>query len=308
MEQKQKQILGAGRAGVVAALALCIAMSIACSQSEANDSSAYRGPVAAVVLRDDLGREVKLPANVRRAVSLAPSVTELIFAAGGGDRLVGVTSYCDYPEAALSIGKVGDTQTPNIERIVALKPDVVFVSTASQLEAFTSTLAEQNIAVYVIDPKDIGEVTKKLRDLGEIFGTSQLADAAAAELERRAAVVAAKDGVRPRVFVQISREPLFAVGRTSFIAPLVERAGGELVTKDIASAFPKLSKETASAMAPDVIVLSDSEDNREPNDAFKNSPAVLNGRVYRIDADIISRPGPRLVDALEQISGFLRGR
>ena len=109
----------------------------------------------------------------------------------------------------------------------------------------------------------------------------------------------------PKVFVQISNEPLFTIGKESFLTEVVEKAGGRSVTKDIAGGYPKLSKETASAMNPDAIILSDSEDNREPNAVFKNSPAVKNGRVYRINADIISRPGPRLVDALEQIAGFL---
>ena len=104
------------------------------------------------------------------------------------------------------------------------------------------------------------------------------------------------------VLVQISREPLFTIGKGAFLNDLIDRAGGESVTAGVETAFPKLSKETASGLNPEVIILSDSEDNQEPNDAFKNSPAVRSGRVYKINADIISRPGPRLVDALEQIT------
>jgi len=234
----------------------------------------------------------------------------MIFAAGADDRLVGVTTYCNYPEAAKSIEKVGDTQTPNIERIIALKPDVVFVSTASQLEAFMSTLEQQKIAVYVIDPKGIDGVAENLRTLGGLFGTEQTANQLADGLLKRTLEVDAtvKDIIRPRVFVQISKEPLFTIGKDAFLTEVVGRSGGESVTKDVPSGFPKLSKETASAMSPEVIILSDSEDNREPNDVFGGSPAVKNGRVYRINADIISRPGPRLVDALEQIAGFLDER
>lgn len=256
---------------------------------------------------DDLGRQVIIHPPVKRAVSLAPSVTEMIFAAGAGDRLVGVTSYCDYPTAATSLEKVGDTQTPNIERIIALKPDVVFVSTASQLETFFRTLEQQSIAVYVTDPKGIDGIARNLRDLGKLFGTDGVASIAADQLELRArAVTDSATGFKQRrVFLQISNEPLFTIGKDAFMAEIIERAGGELVTKDVQSAFPKLSKETAAAMDPEVIILSDSDDNREPNAVFRNSSAVKNGRVYRIDPDIISRPGPRLVDALEQIAGFL---
>jgi ABC-type Fe3+-hydroxamate transport system substrate-binding protein len=231
----------------------------------------------------------------------------MVFAAGAGDRLVGVTTYCNFPEAANAIEKIGDTQTPNIERIIALRPDVVFVSTASQLEAFMQTLEQQNIAVYVTDPKSIDGVAENLRTLGGLFGTESTANGLASGLQQRATAVDEnlKERARPKVFVQISNEPLFTIGKDAFLTDLVERAGGESVTRAVPTGFPKLSKETASAMSPHVIILSDSEDNREPNEVFRNSPAVKNGRVYRINADIISRPGPRLVDALEQIAGFL---
>jgi ABC-type Fe3+-hydroxamate transport system substrate-binding protein len=165
------------------------------------------------------------------------------------------------------------------------------------------TLDQQGIAVYVMDAKSIGEVFDDLRTLGGLLGTEDSANALVAGLEERVKAIGSKEP--RRVFVQISNEPLFTIGKDSFLTEVVAKAGGESVTKDVPSGYPKLSKETASAMDPDVIILSDSEDNREPNAVFKNSNAVKTGRVYRINADIISRPGPRLVDALEQIAGFL---
>ena len=277
---------------------------IGCGQREAEVTG---GPPFARIVSDDLDREVRMPERVGRAISLAPSVTEMIFAAGAGDRLVGVTSYCDYPAAAKAIEKIGDTQSPNIERIIALKPDVVFVSTASQLESFMGTLGQQGIAVYVTDPKGIRGVIKNLRTIGALFGTAEVAEHAANEFDGR--VSRLEHGpqrlVKPRVFVQISNEPLFTIGKGSFLSEVVTRAGGDLVTQNVSGAFPKLSKETASAMDPEVIFLSNSDDNRVPNAVFAHSPAVKNGRVYKIDADIISRPGPRLVDALEQFARIL---
>jgi iron complex transport system substrate-binding protein len=254
---------------------------------------------------DDLGRQVTLPVTINRAVSLAPSLTESIFAVRAGDRLVGVTTYCDYPEQAKAIAKVGDTMNPNIETIVALKPDVVFVSTASQIEAFAKTLADNGIGVYVTDPTSIDGVLRNLQQLGELFGTK--ADGIVNDLNTRVGNVAGKtrDAKKVRVFVQISKEPLFTIGNGSFLNAILERAGGESVTKTVETAYPKISKETALALDPEAIVLSDSEDNREPNEVFRNSPAVKNGRVYRINADLLSRPGPRLVDALEQIARYL---
>ena len=266
---------------------------------------------------DGLGRQVVLSRSIERAVSLAPSLTEMIFAIGAGDRLVGVTTYCNYPAEATKIAKVGDTQTPNVEAIVALKPDVVFVSTASQLEAFMATLDSQGIAVYVIDSKDLDGVIRDLVKLGEVFELSEQANDVAVALNGRVSYIKHQasydrsaprkisEADKPRVFVQISRDPLYTIGKDSFLTELIETAGGTSVTKDIATAYPTLSKETALVLKPDVIVLSDSEDNREPNDVFKNSPAMKKGRVIRVNADIISRPGPRLVDALEQLAGEL---
>lgn len=253
---------------------------------------------------DDLGRTLTVPLNITRVVSLAPSITENIFAVGAGDRLVGVTTYCNYPAEARLIQKVGDTLTPNLETIVALRPDIVFVSTASQIEAFKNTLEQNGIAVYVTDPRSIEDVLAGLGKLGELFGTVDRASAELNELQERLQDISKNvEGEKPvPVFIQISKEPLFTAGKESFLTAIVERAGGRSVTADVATAYPKLSKETASAMEPEVIILSASDDNREPNEVFKNSPAVKKGRVYSIDADLLSRPGPRLIDGLEQIA------
>jgi len=273
--------------------------------------SACRPPPANTVVskemhqvRDALGRTVSVPVTIARAVSLAPSVTESVFAVGAGDRLVGVTTFCNYPEEARSIAKVGDTMNPNMESIIALKPDVVFVSTASQIEAFTNTLEANSIAVYVTDAGTPGQVMGELVKLGGLFGTSEQANRLVESLHARIQSVGDKLRFAPllRTFVQISKEPLFTVGRMSFVTKLVEMGGGESVTANIETAYPKLSKETALTKNPEAIILSESEDNELPNEIFNNSPAVKNGRVYKIDADILSRPGPRLVDALEQLA------
>lgn len=258
-------------------------------------------------IADDLGRKIKIPVPVERAVSLAPNLTESIFAVGAGNRLVGVTTFCNYPEEANKIQKVGDTINPNMETIIALKPQVVFVSTASQIETFTKTLEAQNIAVFVTNPKDLNGVLANLRGLGEIFGTTERTTILLNELQERILAIdeKIKDKQKVKTFVQISKEPLFTVGKDSFLTEIIERGGGISVTKDVATAYPKLSKETALALNPDAIILSESPDNTEPNDVFKNSNAVKNKKVFKINADLLSRPSPRLVDALEQIANAL---
>jgi iron complex transport system substrate-binding protein len=298
-----------------AILILAAAVMGACRGSTVAPNAADAPKHEPRAVTDDMGRRVTVPAAVTRVVSLAPSVTEIIFAVGAGDRLVGVTTFCNYPEQARSIAKIGDTMTPNMETIVALRPDVVFVSSASQLEGFTKLLEQNGIAVYVIDPQSLPDLYgKSLRQLGTLFDKYDDASRLADSLERRHRDICritngcagrAEGGTGPaavRVFVQVSREPLFTVGRSSFLSQVIRDAGGILATENVETAFPKLSKETASALNPEVLILSDSEDNKEPNDAFKNAPAVKNGRVYRVNADLISRPGPRLIDALEQIA------
>ncbi len=288
------------------ALTLVFAVFTSCRQSNVvSENNAANTAVRPMrVVTDDLGRTVTIPIKVTRVVSLAPSVTENIFAVGAGDRLVGVTTFCNYPEQAKSIAKIGDTMTPNMESIIALKPDIVFVSTASQIEAFMKTLEQNGIAVYVTNATSLDGVFNNLKQLGDLLGTQDKADKLVADLTAKVDAVGSKlDGQKPlRVFVQISREPLFTIGKQAFLTTMLTKAGAESVTADVDSAYPKLSKETASALNPEVILLSDSEDNKEPNEAFKNSPAVKNGRVYKVNADILSRPGPRLVDALEQIA------
>ncbi|MBE7515489.1 MAG: cobalamin-binding protein [Chloracidobacterium sp.] len=264
-------------------------------------------PVQKVV--DDLKREVSLPMPVARVVSLAPSATEMVYAVGAGDRLVGDTTYCNYPEQAKYVEKVGDTVNPNLERIIALKPDVVLVSTASQLEGFTRTLGDNGIAVYVTDPSDIVGILRDMEQLGAIFGTEEAAAISVKNLKDRLFRVRKMtlEHTKTRVFVQISKEPLFTIGRTSFLTSVLPYANAESVTEDVDTAYPKISKEAAATLDPDAIILSDSDDNTEPNEAFKNSAAVKNGRVYKIDADILARPGPRVAEALEEIARRLYG-
>lgn len=257
---------------------------------------------------DDLGRSMEIPKRITRAVSLAPNLTESIFAVGGGDRLVGVTTYCNYPEDAARIEKVGDTINPNIEKILALRPEIVFVSTASQIETFTKTLEDQGVKVFVTSPKSLDAVLMNLQQLGDIFEMPERTTILLNELQTR--IISVDEEVRDRaklkVFVQISKAPLFTVGKDSFLGEIVTRAGGELATAGIIEKpFAQISGETAMALNPDVIVLSDSEDNREPNEVFKNSKAVKNAKIVRLDADIISRPSPRIVTALEQLAEAL---
>jgi cobalamin transport system substrate-binding protein len=287
-------------------LALAIALSLACTRAAKPDTSA-----ATQQLVDDAGKRVSLPKRVDRVITLAPNLTEIVFAVGAGDRLVGNTTYCDYPEKAKTITKVGDTLHPSVERIIALKPQVVLVSTASQLETFTQQLQDQNIAVFVTDPHDLEGVFRSMEQIGEMLGQPWQAQAVVEGLRlRTAAVEQAVKGLPPvRTFYQVSAEPLYTAGHDAFVTDLMRRAGANSVTVDVPGAWPKYSNESALAAKPDAIILptggSMGAANSNVAEALRNSPAALAGRVYKINDDYLARPGPRAVNGIEEMARAL---
>jgi len=284
---------------------VCLALYSACTPGRTANQGATRE------ITDDAGRRVSLPAKVDRVVSLAPNLTEIVFAVGAGNRLVGRTIYCDYPPEAKAVAEIGDTLHPNLERIIALKPQVVLVSTASQLEVFTQQLTGQNIAVFVTDPHDLEGVFRSIGQIGEIVGEKDQANLLVQKLRGRTnAVEQAVKGKQPvKVFYQVSGEPLYTTGHDSFVTDLMRRAGGASVTADVPGAWPKYSSESALAARPDAIILptggSMGAANASVAEALRQSPAVQQGRVYKINDDHLARPGPRSVDGLEEMARAL---
>ncbi|MFN2497607.1 MAG: ABC transporter substrate-binding protein [Pyrinomonadaceae bacterium] len=261
---------------------------------------------------DESGRTVTLPAKVERVISLAPNLTEIVYAVGAGDQLVGNTTFCIYPPEAKNVVKVGDTLQPSIERILALRPQLVLVSTASQLEAFTRQLDEQQIAVYVTDPHDLEGVFRSILGVGDLLNQSVGAANLVKQLRARTDAIEHAVAGRPAVsvFFQLSGQPLYTAGKHSFVTNLIERAGGRSVTADVNEAWPRLSDEAALASRPEAIIMLSGDAmgaaaNTNVAAALRNSPAVKNGRVYVINGDLLTRPGPRLVYGLEHIARAL---
>jgi cobalamin transport system substrate-binding protein len=260
---------------------------------------------------DEAGRTINVPAKIDRVISLAPNLTEIVYAVGAGDQLVGNTTFCDYPEAAKTVPKVGDTLQPSIERILSLKPQLVLVSTASQLEAFTRKLDEHGIVVYVTDPRDLEGVFRSLEHVGELLNHKEESKQVVNELRERAmSITEMAQSAKPvRVFFQLSAQPLYTAGRDAFVTDLIRRAGGISVTAEIPEAWPTFSQEAAVASRPEAIVMPTGS-SMESTDSqitagLKNSPAAINGRVYRINGDFLARPGPRAVDGLAELAHAL---
>jgi ABC-type Fe3+-hydroxamate transport system substrate-binding protein len=286
---------------------ICVSLACACNSGR----TVPQTPTATREITDDAGRRVALPARVDRVISLAPSLTEIVFAVGGGDRLAGNTSYCDYPAEAKTIPKVGDSLQPSLEAVIALRPQVVLISTASQLEVFTQQLQNQNIAAFVTDPHDLEGVFRSIEQVGQILGQTEQATQLVKKLrERTNAVEQAVHHAKPvRVFYQVSGEPLYTLGKDAYLTDLIRRAGGVSVTADVPGAWPRYSSESALAARPDAIILptggSMGAANSTVTVALRNSPAALAGRVYKINDDYLARPGPRLVDGLEAMAHAL---
>lgn len=260
---------------------------------------------------DDAGRELILPERIDRVVSLAPNLTEIIFAIGAGSSLVGDTDYCDFPDAAKRVEKVGDTLHPNLERLVALHPQLVLVSTSSQLETFTQQLASQNIPVFVTDPRDLEGVFRSIEQVGTMLGHRKDAAILLDQLRTRTAKVetTTKQLPKVRVFYQLSEKPLYTAGREAFVTDLMRRAGAISVTEDVPGAWPKYSAESARASQPEAIILptggSMGDANSVVAEPLRSSQAFINGRVYKINDDHLARPGPRAVDGLEEMARSL---
>ncbi|MEP7273163.1 MAG: cobalamin-binding protein [Acidobacteriota bacterium] len=258
---------------------------------------------------DGLGRRVNVAFPPQRIISLAPSVTEALFALGLDDRITAVTSYCDYPAAALQKEKVGDTLHLNLERIISLRPDLVVISTASQLENLTRRLDELAIPVYVVSPRSVTEVASSLRGLGAATGTEARAETVASEMERRIGEVQKRleDVTRPKVLYVLQTSPLITVGGKTFINDLIVLAGGVSISAAQTADYPQFSRETAVASKPDVIIAPASHGTEIVKEEslkhdFAGTPAIARGRIVRVDPDFVDRPGPRLIDGLEQLA------
>jgi iron complex transport system substrate-binding protein len=261
-----------------------------------------------------LAKERETP---NRIVSLVPSVTEILFAIGAGDQVVGVTRYCNYPPAATRRTVVGGAvaKTVNIERIVALRPDLVLSSTSGQ-QAVNRTLRRLDITVRANDPQSIEAALEDMRAIGRAVGRDQAAHDLVrrlrdqmAEIERR--VRRHTDAEAPRVFYEVWDQPLITAGRTTFIHELIERAGGVNIFGDLDEQYPQVSVEEVIGRDPTVILGPDhhgslltAQQLRE-RPAWQSVSAVRAGRVHLLDGDIISRSGPRIGEALARVAAAI---
>lgn len=264
-------------------------------------------------LVDQVGRRVEIAEPLTRVVSLAPNLTEISYATGGGETLVGATRFATVPDAAAKLPKVGTYVALDIEKIVSLRPQLCLAIRDGNPKAVVDRLESLGIPVYVFDPRTLEGIVDVVERLGVIFGREAHAAALAAGYRQRLLRVAgqiAGAGSRPRVFFQIDAQPMVSAGSDTFLHQLLTRSGAFNLAGD-RSGYPRYSWEELLALAPEVVLLASmgggftAQELRARWEAWPQIPAVRNRRLHVVDADLFDRPTPRLIDALEYLVGLL---
>lgn len=266
---------------------------------------------AEILIEDDVGREIRLAEPARRIVSLAPHVTELLFAAGAGDRIVGVVAYSNYPEAATRITHVGSYNNVDLEAVATLAPDLIVAWQSGNPEAHLDKLEALGIPVFFNEPRSLGDVADSVEALGRIAGTEAVASAAASAFRARHADLEARFGGRAKVrmFYQIWDQPLMTVNDKHLISDVIRLCGGENVFATLSALAPRIGVESVLAADPEAIVASGMGASRpEWLDQWRRWPELAANRhdnLFFVHPDLIQRHTPRILDGAEQVCGFL---
>jgi iron complex transport system substrate-binding protein len=256
---------------------------------------------------DDLGRLITINGTPQRIISLAPSNTEILFALGLGDKVVGVTDYCDYPPEALDKEKVGGYANPDIEKIVALNPDLILAAYGTPMDVINSMVG-LGLTVFGVKTTDLDDLLNDIGTVGKITGKEAEANALTSQMESSIeAVTAQTSGLpqRPKVFYILWNDPLWTAGSGTFIDELIEKAGGVNICQNI-TGYSEISLEYVLASDPKIIITSElSYDWAKSATELASTNASQTGRIYTCDDNLVQRPGPRLVDGLEWFAHFI---
>jgi iron complex transport system substrate-binding protein len=246
------------------------------------------------------------PARVARVVSLAPSSTEILYALGAGELIVGLDKYSDFPPAARAVPRVGNDLNPSVERILGLKPDVVFIATTANSRDLAGELQRLGVRVVVSRAESLDDVFADIAKIGAAVDRAPAAAALVANLRARIAAVSQSVAgkPRPRAAVVVWPDPLTVAGGKSFVDEAIRAAGGDNIAGDSTQPYPQYSVERLVARAPEVVVVGThaTDPSLASIEAFASLPAVKSHRVHRVDGDLLFRPGPRLVDGIESLA------
>lgn len=301
------------RIAVILAAALALAALAGCSTPAAQKSAGgakatSTGAAYPLTITDDAGRSVTIATQPKRLVSLAPANTEILYSLGKLGQVVGVTTYDDYPAQVADIAKIGDFQTPNLEAIASAKPDVIFITGGVQADVI-SKLEGVGGKVVVIDPRDIAGVYAAISTVGKVVGSTDRADEVVAGMKKDLAEIRTKIGSEPAVscFVEIGWNPLYTAGPGTLIDDLVTQGGGTNVVKE--SGYVGYSVEQLLVDQPRVYLGTASSltdmGTIDQRPGYKKLDAVISTRVVSLDDNLVSRPGPRIVQGVREIARAL---
>jgi len=264
----------------------------------------WASPVSATDVR---GKRITLPAPPRRIVSLAPSITEILFALNLDGRIVADTTYCTYPPQARSLPHIGDYRT-SLEKVVAQRPDLVVASLSANHQAVEG-LERLGVKVFAVDPKTVAETMDAILQIGKITGAEAQARRVVQTMEARISAVkrrVARAKRHPKVLIVLQAQPLWVAGSSNFMDDVVTLAGGINVARDAGPGFKTYSMERVVVDRPDVILASKEDAARLlATPSLASVPAVRRHALYTIDPDLLARPGPRLVLGVEAVARLL---
>jgi iron complex transport system substrate-binding protein len=269
-------------------------------------------PAAAdITVRDDGGAEVTLARPAQRVVTLAPHATELVFAAGGGARMVAASDYSDYPPAAQALPRIGGSQQIDTERLIALRPDLLVVWLHGNAEQQLAPLRRLDVALYQSEPGSLDAIPDGIERLGRLMGTERAAQPAAAAFRDRLAQLAASYRGRPpvKVFYQVSQRPLYTLNGRQIVSDAIRLCGGINVFADLPVLAPAITVEAVLQADPEVIVAGARRAGDTSSLAmWKQYPGLLaaqRGNLFTIESDLIGRAGPRMIDGAERLCKLL---
>lgn len=265
------------------------------------------------IVEDLLGRRVAIPEDPHRIVAMAPNITEIVFALEQEKKLVGATTYSDYPPAAQDIPRVGSYIHLDLERIVALQPDLCLAIKDGNPKDTVMRLESLGIPVYAVDPRNLESVMETLDRVGGLLHADDKADHVTAGMRKRIKRVdkaVAQARSLPRVFFQIGVAPIVSVGSETFIHELIVRAGGKNVAEGPVP-YPRFSREQVIGLSPDIIIITSMaraaifEKVKADWSQWTHVPAVKTNSIFIQDSNLFDRPSPRLVDALEVLAELI---
>jgi len=265
------------------------------------------------LLTDELGWKVKIPSHPRRIISLAPSITEILFILDLDEEIAGVTDFCDYPVGVSKKRRIGGFINPSIERILLLEPDLVIATRDGNRWETIQRLRDLGLSVYVIDPKSFDGVMKTTQNIGEVVERRNESRRVVETMRKRKEEILAltRSLSRPKVFFQVGYAPIITVGRGTLVDDLIRLAGGRSISEDESLNYPVYSIEVIMLKAPEIIIMSSMESKRDYLNlikmwqSWKSIPAVKMNAIYVVDSNLVDRPSPRIVEGLEAMAKMI---